>query len=103
LFYYSEKILITRLADNEFVFANLPLLNDSITNEISFYPEGNNLIEGIETKIGIKVNFSDTSSNSITGTVKDKNDSSIVTFRTNESGIGLFSFKPLAGKSYHAE
>lgn len=101
--YFSEKILITRLADHEFASANTAVLNDSIIDGINFYPEGNQLIEGIETKIGVRVNFLDSTSNSILGKIKDNNDSSILAFQTDKFGLGLFSFKPQAGKLYRAE
>lgn len=67
-----------------------------------FYPEGGNLVYGIQNTMGIKV--TDTQGNEIatSGKIIDQNNTLIKDFETHEFGLGKFSYLPEIGSSYYA-
>ncbi|MDP5229034.1 MAG: hypothetical protein NWQ38_01470, partial [Cellulophaga sp.] len=75
------------------------LQNDLV---FDFYPEGGNLVYGIQNTMGIKV--TDTQGNEIatSGKIIDQNNTLIKDFETHEFGLGKFSYLPEIGSSYYA-
>jgi hypothetical protein len=69
---------------------------------VQFFPEGGNLVNGIESKIGFKVNDQYGNSFAANGFIEDDQKQIIVRFGTTRFGMGQFLFKPVLGKKYHA-
>jgi len=70
--------------------------------DIGFFPEGGNLLTGIESKIGFKVNNQYGKGVAFTGAVVSSNGDTVVRFQPYKFGMGSFRFKPLAGLQYTA-
>ena len=68
--------------------------------DFNFYPEGGYLINGINSKIGIKVK--DIGDQTVLGIIRNSDNDTITFFRTFDFGLGVVSFTPKPNKSYHA-
>jgi len=69
---------------------------------ISFFPEGGQLVAGLQTKIGFNACYSDGHGLDASGIVIDNRGSEIAKFHTSHGGMGMFFLKPEPGKSYSA-
>ncbi len=74
--------------------------NEAIKTRIGLFPEGGQLVEGIETKIGFSITGTNGKGTDARGIVIDNSGDTIVQFTPHKFGIGNFSFKPLDGKTY---
>ena len=72
------------------------------TYDLSFFPEGGYLIEGIANTIAFKALYSNGMSANVTGEVFDQENNSIASFKTAHEGMGSFNLTPMSGKSYYA-
>lgn len=70
--------------------------------DVSFLPEGGNLLEGVLCKVAFKAMNSLGLGENIEGEVVDEKDSLITAFQSLHRGMGSFSFIPANGKSYKA-
>ncbi|KAB1068197.1 hypothetical protein F6U93_07225 [Tamlana haliotis] len=68
------------------------------TSEISFFPEGGNLVNGLTSKIAIKAK----NNKVISGQIKDNEGNFITQFETKHFGIDLINLTPEANKTYYA-
>ena len=68
--------------------------------EVSFFPEGGNLVEGVSCKVAFKALNKYGYSETITGDIVDEAGSTITTIETVHAGMGAFSFIPKSGKRY---
>jgi hypothetical protein len=100
-FYFATNILITRLNDKDLSSIPVPLPYNSLPGNIEFYPEGGHLAANLECKVGVKANLIPPAK-TLTGFVKDVNDSLITSFQTDSFGLAMFSFKPQKNNSYKA-
>ncbi|MES2329445.1 MAG: hypothetical protein V4539_07580 [Bacteroidota bacterium] len=72
------------------------------TPEIRFFPEGGNLVTGINSKVACKVSAADGTGIAFNGTIVDENNNAVVNFRSLKFGMGSFSFTPGNGHKYKA-
>ncbi|MBN2523100.1 MAG: TonB-dependent receptor plug domain-containing protein [Bacteroidales bacterium] len=70
--------------------------------QADFFPEGGNLIENINCRIGFKVADLNGTGCSAKGVIKSKNSKKNVFFQTEFNGLGAFYLTPLAGEKYTA-
>ncbi len=77
-------------------------MSDSET-DIRFFPEGGNLIAGITSRIGFKAVGADGFGAEVSGEVFRDDGTPVVPFVAAHRGMGYFSLKPEAGRSYYAE
>lgn len=70
--------------------------------DVSFFPEGGNLIPGGTTQVGFKAVGADGLGRAISGTLYDSADKQILTFESFSLGMGIFHFIPDENESYHA-
>jgi len=68
--------------------------------EVSFFPEGGNLVEGAFCKVAFKALNSDGTSENISGEIIDEAGLTITSVETFHAGMGVFSFIPAPGKKY---
>ena len=80
--------------------ANLP--QDSMKVTATFFPEGGNLVQGIETKIAFQVTGLNGKGMDAHGIITNDNGDTIKKFSTYKFGLGNFAFKPIAGQKYKA-
>lgn len=96
-FYFEKQLaIINPLKKPEWQEANPPIYS------VQFFPEGGNLVAGMESKIGFKANDQFGNLLDATGYVEDELKQRIVPFETKKFGMGQFLFKPVMGKKYHA-
>ena len=70
--------------------------------EINFFPEGGDLIAGIDSRVAIKIENYSAHLGDLSGTIQDKSGNHVALFKIFERGYGLASFRPLEGKKYFA-
>jgi TonB-dependent SusC/RagA subfamily outer membrane receptor len=80
-------------------FFTIPLPDSDY--DVSFYPEGGNMLTGILGRVAFKALKSDGTCENISGKLYDHEDNSLGDFKTDYQGIGTFMIAPEAGKSYY--
>ncbi|MDP9079209.1 MAG: TonB-dependent receptor plug domain-containing protein [Bacteroidota bacterium] len=70
--------------------------------DIQFFPEGGNLVEGIESTVGFKVVSSAGKGVEVSGKLIDEQNNNILDFKTAHAGMGTFVLTPSKGKIYKA-
>lgn len=70
---------------------------------LEFYPEGGELVMGLQSKLGIKLTDEKGNGLSLEGNLVETGGQPVAVFRTFDFGLGVVSFTPEAGKSYQAE
>ncbi|GAA3587227.1 Plug domain-containing protein [Flavivirga amylovorans] len=81
-----------------------PLLEKELIEkpEINFYPESGYLINGLISKVALKVKDKQNRHIIVKGTIKDSDGTTICPFETFEFGLGYVTMIPEANKSYYA-
>lgn len=72
-------------------------------DNVSFYPEGGQMIQEIETRVGVKLRGHILDWENTTGRIKDSSDRIVANIQMTRFGLGLFEFTPLSGQQYRAE
>ena len=68
--------------------------------DVSFFPEGGNLIEGVMCKITFKALNRNGFPETISGEIMDESGATIATVHTYHAGMGVFACSPELGKRY---
>jgi len=68
--------------------------------EVSFFPEGGNLVDGVFCKVAFKALNRNGYAETISGDILDENGSVITSVETFYAGMGVFTFIPQAEKKY---
>lgn len=76
--------------------------NDSATYDIRFFPEGGNMVTGLQSKVAFHAVGGNGNGIFCKGTLYNQNNDSITSFQTLRFGMGHFSFIPVKGDSYKA-
>jgi hypothetical protein len=71
-------------------------------NDIRFFPEGGNLVNGVTSTVAFKAVGTDGKGLNITGVVINQQNDTIVRFKSLKFGMGSFEFKPVANNTYKA-
>nr|WP_294898919.1 carboxypeptidase regulatory-like domain-containing protein [uncultured Pedobacter sp.] len=91
------------VGDRKVLNKDFSLRTAIIENDIQFFPEGGNLLNGIETKVGFKAIGSTGLGVDAKGVLVDQNGKQLATFESQHLGMGAFSFTPKLGDSYTAQ
>jgi len=67
---------------------------DSATYDAQFFPEGGNLVKGLQSKVAFKVTDKSGKGIAAEGKVLNQNGAVVATFRTLRLGMGTFTFTP---------
>ncbi len=67
-----------------------------------FFPEGGNMVDGIETKVGFRITGENGRGINAGGVITKENGDTVVKFSPYKFGIGNFTFKPVANQEYKA-
>jgi hypothetical protein len=70
--------------------------------DLQFFPEGGNLVQGIQSKVAFKIVDQSGKGIDCKGFVVNKNNDTVVTFQPFKFGIGNFLLTPEAGNDYRA-
>ncbi|RYY31294.1 MAG: hypothetical protein EOO04_01745 [Chitinophagaceae bacterium] len=97
-FYFEKNITII----NTLRPLNLPLVAPVRSFDIQFFPEGGNLVNGIESRVAFKLTDQYGKSTNFTGVVTDNNGTEVARFESFRFGMGSFVMKPVEGHSYTA-
>ena len=98
-FYNTEEKVVLIQAGNYKEFINVNLGKDY---DVNFLPEGGNLINGNFNRIAFKCVNSLGQGEDITGSIRDENDSILLSFQSTHRGMGMFSFIPQKDRTYTA-
>lgn len=96
-YFFEKKIAVV----NTLKIPDVRTDRDS-TVSIDFFPEGGNLVAGLQSKVGFKATGSNGSVNEFRGFVTGSNNDTVATFSPYKFGIGNFTFKPEQGNTYKA-
>jgi hypothetical protein len=70
--------------------------------DLQFFPEGGNLVNGLESKIAFKAIGADGLGKEIDGEIRTDEETVVSGFKSTHKGMGAFMLKPLAKKKYFA-
>ena len=70
--------------------------------DIQFFPEGGNLVQQIESKVGFRITDAYGKGLDCKGSLIDQNEDTLLRFQPLHKGLGHFDFTPEAGQSYKA-
>lgn len=94
----EEKVFLVKVGNyQEFV-----TVSPKPDYEVSFLPEGGNLIAGCTNRMAFKAINSLGQGENVRGTVRDEKDSILLAFESIHRGMGSFPFVPQAGRKYVA-
>ncbi|MGB3005571.1 MAG: hypothetical protein WBC06_03615, partial [Chitinophagaceae bacterium] len=68
---------------------------------VTFFPEGGNLVSGINTSVAFKATYENGLPADITGKLKNEKGQELATFNTLHDGMGIFELMPVAGEKYY--
>jgi hypothetical protein len=100
----KKRILHLEWEDDDYFFSKyFPIPVPEEDYDLSFFPEGGNLLEGVACKVGFKALKSDGLSENISGSIVDGEGNVIIpSFQSLHKGMGSFSLIPGKGKTYYA-
>jgi hypothetical protein len=70
--------------------------------DVQFFPEGGNLVSGIESKVAFKATGTNGKGVNIKGAIVDQHNDTITKFQSLKFGMGNFSFTPVTNNIYKA-
>ena len=97
-YFFEKQITIVNPGKNDWQNA-LPKNNNY---EVAFFPEGGNLINGVENRVGFKVNDQYGRGLDFIGLLLNDHGDTVLQFQPFKFGMGSFSFTPQANTSYTA-
>ncbi|RSK49482.1 MG2 domain-containing protein [Hymenobacter rigui] len=75
---------------------------DTTAYDVQFFPEGGNLVQGVQSQVAFKVSNRTGQSVPVEGTVLDSQGQTQASFKTLKFGMGSFRFTPAATSPYTA-
>lgn len=76
--------------------------DNSLKPFVQFFPEGGNLVYGLNSTVGFKIINANGKGVDANGFVIDENNDTLALFETGKFGMGTFSFTPVTGHKYHS-
>jgi hypothetical protein len=98
-YFFEKKITIV----NTLKEAEPTSIKDTTTATIGFFPEGGNLVDGMESRVGFSVTNEKGSINNCQGFIIANNNDTVVRFSPLKFGMGHFRFTPVLGNDYKAK
>jgi hypothetical protein len=96
--YFRKVITIVNTTEN----LDPSLVKSSVKYDAGFFPEGGNLVNGINSVVGFKINDDSGKGIDGTGVIVDEASDTVAQFQTSKFGMGHFSFSPQKEKKYTA-
>src|SRR6187397_1149343 len=98
-FFFEKPITIINTIKTEPINATSKAQN---SYDIQFFPEGGNLVNGIESTVGFRAVDQFGRGYDLAGVVANNNSDTILSFQSTKFGIGNFKFTPISGIAYKA-
>ncbi|MCB0400875.1 MAG: carboxypeptidase regulatory-like domain-containing protein [Flavobacteriales bacterium] len=92
------NVMIDFEGKTESISRSIPITLGNI--DLSFFPEGGDLVEGLETNVAFKALDEFGKPADIEGVVKDKEGDVVAEFSSFHNGMGAFEFEPKIGEEY---
>ncbi|MBS1600284.1 MAG: hypothetical protein JST75_18800 [Bacteroidetes bacterium] len=97
-FFFEKLIGIVNIQENR----NDSSISVAETYDVGFFPEGGNMIDGVESRIAFHITDQHGKGIGGNGIILDGKDT-LLHFETRKMGMGNFMLKPMAGHSYRAQ
>ncbi|MGI4823180.1 MAG: TonB-dependent receptor plug domain-containing protein [Janthinobacterium lividum] len=113
-FFYSRRVQVWPAGEPETVPATRTasrrttkqapqnVVGVSAPPDVQFFPEGGNLVAGLENVVGFKALDYTGVGFDLTGQLLDSKNQEIATFKSRHGGMGSVRFTPAVGEHYHA-
>ena len=102
--FFEKEIPIGSLQDNKIPESNTARIKTvKAKADLQFFPEGGELVTGIENKVAFKAIGINGLGINLKGVISDNTGKQITTFASARLGMGYFELLPEEGKSYKAE
>jgi len=99
-FFFEEEVAIFN------IFENLKSLEETVDVgqklDVQFFPEGGDLVYGIESVVGFKAINTKGEGTNVHGTIMDDLGTEVCSFESADLGMGKFSLSPQTGRRYYA-
>lgn len=92
------NVMIDYEGKTESISRSIPITLGNI--DLSFFPEGGDLVEGLETNIAFKALDEFNKPADIEGIVENKNGKEVASFSSYHNGMGAFEFESKIGEEY---
>ena len=79
-----------------------PVTAEKVKYDIQFFPEGGNLVNNIQSKVGFKITDQYGKGLDGSGTLVNQRNDTLLKFKSLHAGLGNFSFTPKTGDTYKA-
>ena len=96
--YFFEK----RIAVVNTIRSEMQAVKIDSSATINFFPEGGNLVAGIDNRLAFSVTNQNGSLNNCSGYIVDETGDTLTFFSPLKFGLGSFNFNPASGKTYKA-
>jgi len=97
-FFFSKTVTVI----NGQKLSDVVKKNIDSTCDIQFFPEGGNLVNGLQSKVAFKISDKYGKGVECSGNIVNENNDSITAFQPLKFGMGNFVFKPESGHTYKA-
>jgi hypothetical protein len=99
----NSAVLITGIdLDSKTVNQSFSLKHAASPMDVQFFPEGGDLINGIQSRVAFKAIKPDGLGIDVKGSVTDNTGTVVAAITTRHLGMGVFDLLPVAGKTYKA-
>ncbi len=99
-FYFQQPVSVINTL-NKTSYTNARS-EDSVFYDAQFFPEGGNLVNGLESKVGFKIVNADDEGVNASGVIIDRDNNIVSNFKTFRFGMGNFIFTPQKNNQYRA-
>jgi hypothetical protein len=96
--YFKKNITIINTTKN----LDSTATHKTINYYVDFFPEGGNLVNGLQSEVGFKINDNKNMGINARGVIIDQLYDTLAHFQTSHFGMGHFNIMPEAGKNYSA-
>ena len=96
--YFKKSVTIVNTTKN----LDPGAVHDSVSYEANFFPEGGDLINGLQSEIAFKINDNKNKGADAEGVIVDQSNDTVASFKTFLFGMGHFYLNPETGKDYTA-
>jgi hypothetical protein len=99
-YFFDKELMVGNLSPKN-TKSSLKMANPPF--DVQFFPEGGSLVEGLPSKIAVKVLNPSGRGENISAKIVDNDGTEILAFETTHLGMGAFSLTPISGKTYTAK
>jgi hypothetical protein len=111
-FFFHKNIFVHNLDEKNYITRNEIRRNERFNStlnqkqenmQFAFFPEGGNLVAGLENRVAFKAADGLGAGQEASGAIFDSRGSKVLDFETIHDGMGVFSFTPASMEKYSAQ